>query len=151
MAPSVKGEIRYRAKAAIFHVHQLQDRAVMTSGHYVRLVKQGDNWHLCNDEVVRAVDLKTTPYPPCCVYVERLDAMTDAKLCLPGAPVKLHTWQQIVDGIEEASAAGATDTRTFQPPGVERKPSKAHGSQSKNQPSLSRWFSAGDKSQDQKV
>ena len=49
MAPSVKGEIRYRAKAAIVHVHQLQDRAVMTSGHYVILVKQGDNWHLCND------------------------------------------------------------------------------------------------------
>jgi hypothetical protein len=100
MAPAVEGEIRYRAKAAIFHVHRLQDRAVMTSGHYVILVKQGDNWHLCNDEVVRAVDLKTTPYPPCCVYLERLDAMADAKPCLPGAPVKLYTWQQIMVGIE---------------------------------------------------
>ncbi|CAE8615221.1 unnamed protein product, partial [Polarella glacialis] len=60
----------------------------------------GDTWE--------AVDLKTTPYPPCCVYLERLDAVTDAKLRLPGAPVKLHTWQQILDGIEKASAAGVT-------------------------------------------
>ena len=146
MAPAVEGELTYRAKAAIFHVHQLQDRAVMTSGHYVILVKQGDNLHLCNDEVVRAVDLQTTPYPPCCVYLERLDAMADAKPCLPGAPVKLYTWQQIMVGIDETSATGATDTRTSQPPGVERKSSKAPSSQSKNQPPLLRWFSAGDKS-----
>ena len=149
MAPVVKGEIRYRAKAAIFHVHRLQDRAVMTSGHYVMMVKQGDNWHLCNDEVVRAVDLQTTPYPPCCVYLERLDAMADTKPCLPDASVKLYTWQQILVGIEQASAASAVGSQPSQHPGQERKSSKAQASQSKNQPSLTRWFSAGDRSQDQ--
>ncbi len=143
MASVIEGEIRYQVKAAIFHVHRLQDRAVMTSGHYVIIVKQGDNWHLCNDEVVRAVDLQTTPYPPCCVYLERLDAKAVAKPCLRGAPVKTYTWQQIVDGIADASAAGSSSTSTSQAPRAERKPGKAQGSQSQNPAPLSRWFPVG--------
>ena len=53
----------YRIKAAIFHVHSNEAAANMTAGHYVNIIKQGDVWHLCDDEVVRPLDLRRTPFP----------------------------------------------------------------------------------------
>ena len=87
----------YRIKAAIFHVHSNEAAANMTAGHYVNIIKQGDVWHLCDDEVVRPLDLRRTPYPPCCVYVERCDVVSPAKPCLTDGDLQLLPWADIAE------------------------------------------------------
>ena len=99
----------YRIKAAIFHVHSNEAAANMTAGHYVNIIKQGDVWHLCDDEVVRPLDLRRTPYPPCCVYLERCDVVSPAKPCLPDGDLQLLPWENILaSGSSARQAATAS-------------------------------------------
>ena len=89
-------DCRYCTKAAIFHVHGDEAAAQMTAGHYVMIIKQGNVWHLCDDAVVRALDLRLTPYPPCCVYLERCDVVSPAKPCLRDGDLQLLPWEDIL-------------------------------------------------------
>ena len=136
----------YKVRAAIFHVHHNHGKAIMTEGHYVMIVKQADIWHLCDDEVVRAVELTATPYPPCCLYLERCDRDSATRDSLvPAHVMEKLSWEDVLatGSLEQQMLTGSSSSMQPEPsPEPQPKKRKARPNSNPQQLRLSQWITS---------
>ena len=109
LSPLIRGHpscSEYHVKAAVYHLHAAEALVSMMCGHYVTYVKQAQQWHLADDDVVSPVLMSRLHGLPYVVALERKDA--------PGSDLFAAQVQQPAEEISVGHTSIPSEVRSDQ-------------------------------------